>query len=158
MTAETPGAARLRPDRTLLALLAVVVGLVVVATVVVLSTGKPELRSASTPEGVSQRYAAAVISGDLLAAEDYLSDHARERCGTRAPLYSNNVRVSLVSAQTRGESATVRVSSTVSSGDSPFGLEESASEGVFQLVKEKGQWRIETVPWQLEMCRNDGQR
>jgi hypothetical protein len=152
MTAEPRASARRRPDRTLLVLLAVVVGLVVVAIAVVLSTGTPALRPADTPEGVSQRYARAVISGDQLGAEEFLSESSRERCNSSAPLYSENVRVALVGSEQRGDAATVRVSVTVSYGEPPFGFEESTSDGVFRLVKEDGQWRIETVPWQLETC------
>lgn len=143
-------------DRALLVLLAVVIALVAVAVAVVLTRSEPELRAAGTPEGVVQRYAAAVLSGDLLAAEQYLSAEALESCDGRTALGTDDVRVTLVSTDARGSAATVRVRITVSYGDPPFGLDESASDEVFQLVEEDDGWRIDTVPWQLETCLSRG--
>ena len=142
-----------KPDRTLMVILSIIAALVIVSLVVVFSRGEPKLLDRSTPEGVVQRYAAAVIEGDESAAVAYLTQSARGRCDKLARTATDNVRVTLVSTTKRAASADVKVSIITSFSDSgPFGASEGEAEDVFDLVKVDGQWQIDTVPWQLNVC------
>ena len=60
-----------RPDRTLISVLAIIAGLVAVALAVVFFRGGPQPLAESTPAGVVQRYAAAVLNNDGAAAARY---------------------------------------------------------------------------------------
>ena len=66
-----------RPDRTLLAIMVAIAVMVIVALAVVLTRGEPAPLAESTPAGVVQRYAAAVIAGDEASASAYLTPAAR---------------------------------------------------------------------------------
>jgi len=84
---EKPGEAgelrRTRPDRTLLAIMAAIAVIVIIALAVVFTRGEPAPLAESTPAGVTQRYAAAVIAGDEAAASAYLTPAARSKCRCR---------------------------------------------------------------------------
>lgn len=135
-------------------ILAVVAVLAVAALAVVFSRGEPALLDESTPQGVVQRYAAAVIDGDETAAATYLTEAARTQCVDfeRAP--TENLRVTLVSTTERESSADVRVLIVVSNGGGPFGNSEYETEDVFDLVKTDGKWLVDAAPWQLRTCSN----
>jgi hypothetical protein len=82
--------------------LALIVGLLVaVSLVVVFGRGEPKLLDASTPEGVVQRYSAAVLDGDEDTALDFLTDEARVDCGSIATTETETLRISLVSTTER---------------------------------------------------------
>jgi hypothetical protein len=136
--------------RNLIILLAVIAILVIVSLVVVFTRGEPELLDESTPEGVVQRYAMAVVDGDDDQAADYLSDSARDQCGTVEGTLSDDLRVTLVSTDQREDSADVRVQISRNTGGA-FGSEYSYEED-FRLVQEGDNWLIETVPWELAVC------
>jgi hypothetical protein len=138
-------------DRTLSVLLAVLGLLVVTAIAVVFFRPDPALRGAGTPEGVVQRYAAAAIDGDERAATGYLRE-APEPCGEWESEAEENLRVSLVSTDTRGTSAEVAVSVVSFSPGGPFGSSEYETQETFQLTKAGGSWLIDTVPWRLRVC------
>lgn len=135
-------------------ILAVVAVLAVAALAVVFSRGEPALLDESTPQGVVQRYAAAVIDGDETAAATYLTEAARTQCVDfeRAP--TENLRVTLVSTTERESSADVRVLIVVSNGGGPFGNSEYETQDVFDLVRTDGKWLVDSAPWQLRTCSN----
>ncbi len=140
-----------KPDRTLLAVLVVVGLLVVIALVVVLvrSTVRESL-DPSTPEGVVQRYAQAVIDGDDAAAAAYLTGRS-EDCG----YYGSdpaNLRLTFDSTTISGNDATVRVSISSSYGGDPFSNYEYTYDDEFRLVKSGGAWLIETAPYEFLSC------
>ncbi|GAA2033671.1 hypothetical protein GCM10009819_17200 [Agromyces tropicus] len=145
-------AARSRPDRTLIVILAVLGLLVVVALVVVFTRGEPEPLDAATPEGVVQRYAAAVIDGDESAAMDLLDPEVVDSCVRLPASSAEGVRVTLVDTTLRDDTADVDVLVTTTYGDGPFGASEYDERGVFDLVLVDGDWRIESAPWQLTIC------
>ena len=141
--------------RNLLILVAVVAVLVIVALAVVFTRGEPELLDESTPEGVVQRYSTAVLDGDDEAAIGYLSDRARDECGTVQNLHADDSRVTLISTDVRDDTADVRVQiSRQESG--AFGSEYSYEED-FRLVKDGGDWVIDQAPWDLAICLMDGE-
>jgi hypothetical protein len=145
-----------RPDRTLLVIIAVIAALVVISLIVVFSRGTSPLLPASTPEGVVQRYSSAVIAGDEDAARDYLVREVRDSCDRNVGETTENLRINLVSTEPRGESVDVRVSLITSYADSgPFGSSQYEREDVFELVKEDGEWAIESAPWDLKVCANE---
>ena len=138
-------------DRTLSVLLAVLCLLVVTAIAVVFFRPAPVLRDASTPEGVVQRYAAAVIDGDEQAAASHLSDTS-EPCREEEHPAEDNLRVSLVSTRDRGSTAEVTVSVVSFQPGGPFGSSEYESEETFELSKVGDTWLIDTAPWRLRVC------
>jgi hypothetical protein len=147
-------AAARKPDRILIVVLSVVAVLVIGALAVVFSRGEPALLDESTPQGVVQRYATAVIDGDESAAAAYLTEAARSQCvGFERPS-RDNLRVTLVSTTERPASADVRVLIVVSTGGGPFGNSEYETEDVFDLAKTNGKWLVDSAPWQLRVCTN----
>lgn len=137
-------------------ILAIIGVLAVAALAVVFSRGEPALLDESTPQGVVQRYSAAVIDGDEAAAQAYLTETARTQCVDFERSSTENLRVTLVSTTERATSADVRVLMVVSNGSGPFGNSEYETEDVFDLVKTDGKWLIDSAPWQLRVCTNRG--
>lgn len=155
----TPAASagRRRPDRALFGILAAIAVIVVVALIVVFTRGEPAPVDEATPAGVVQRYSAAAIAGDETAAAAYLTDAARNRCGTvMERMAGDNLRVTLVSTTERPGSADVKVLITVSEGGGPFGSAEYQVEDDFDLIKTGDKWLIDRAPWQLTVCQNTG--
>ncbi len=141
-----------------MAVLAIIAGLVAVALAVVFFRGQPEPLPESTPAGVVQRYAAAVIDGDEAAARRYSTDG---RFGTGQPGApctraerppAGALRVTLVSTVERADTAEVHVVLATSNGSGPFGNSEYESEAVFGLERVNGNWLVATAPWQFTIC------
>ena len=145
-----------RPDRALVVVLCIIAALVVVALVVVFSRSAPKPLDPGTPESVVQRYSAAVIDGDEPAAAKYFTQAARHNCETFEAPVTDGIRVTLVGATERTDSADVKVSITISSNDGPFGVSESEFADVFDLVKQGGDWLIDSAPSILTVCTNSG--
>lgn len=141
-----------KPDRAILAILVAITVLVIAALAVVLTRGQPAALDEGTPAGVVQRYAAAVVAGDEIAAAAYLSDSARNSCSNVEQSATDNLRVTLVSTTERADSADVKVLITVAEPGGPFGSSEYQTEGVFDLVRTGGRWLISNAPWQLTVC------
>jgi hypothetical protein len=150
--------ARPRPDRTLIAVLAIIAGLVAVALAVVFFRGQAEPLPEDTPAGVVQRYAAAVLDGDEAATRRYSTDG---RYGTGQPEgactqlerpASGAVRVALVSTVEHADTAQVHVVLATSNGSGPFGNSEYETGAVFGLERVNGNWLVSTAPWQFTIC------
>ncbi|MET1051121.1 MAG: hypothetical protein ABWX65_00640 [Mycetocola sp.] len=140
--------------RTLIVLLSVLAALVIIALAVVFTRGEPALLDESTPEGVVQRYTTAVLDGDEDAAMGYLSDEAQGNCGSVESYTSDDLRLTLVTTNLHDDSADVDVLITTGGGG-PFGSEYSY-EDTFRLVADGDSWRVETTPWELAVCQDDG--
>ncbi|MFC7849815.1 hypothetical protein ACFUTU_15200 [Arthrobacter sp. NPDC057388] len=149
---------RPRPDRTLIAVLAIIAGLVAVALAVVFFRGQTELLPENTPAGVVQRYAAAVLDGDEAATRRYSTDG---RYGTGQPdgpctqverPAAGAPRVTLVSTVEHADTAEVHVVLATSSGSGPFGNSEYETGAVFGLERVNGNWLVSTAPWQFSIC------
>ncbi|MGR2752204.1 hypothetical protein [Agromyces arachidis] len=143
---------RSRADRTLLVILAAVAALVAVALVVVFTRGEPEQLDEATPEGVVQRYTAAVIAGDEGEAMGYLVPDVAEDCIRIETAPSDRMRVTLASTTERDDSADVDVLISWSYDEGPLGGSGVEEEGTFDLVRTDDGWRIETAPWPLTIC------
>lgn len=141
-----------KPDRTLIVILGVIGLLVIVALVVVFTTGEPEPLDETTPEGVVQRYSAAVIEGDEAAAIEYLVPELGDSCERTAIGPVDGMRVTLVSSTERDDSADVKVLMVTSYDSGLFGSSEYEEEAVFDLVEADGGWLIESAPWSLSVC------
>ena len=138
--------------------LAIIAGLVAVALAVVFVRGQPEPLPESTPAGVVQRYAAAILDGDEAAARRYSTDG---RFGTGQPGApctraerppAGALRVTLVSTVERADTAEVHVVLATSNGSGPFGNSEYESGAVFGLERVNGNWLVATAPWQFTIC------
>lgn len=141
-----------RRDRTLLVVLIAIAALVVIALVVVFTRGAATPLDESTPAGVVQRYAEAVIAGDEQAARGYLVEEVREDCERLEPAGMENVRVTLAATTERGDTADVDVSIVTTSGGGLLGPSEYREDASFALVRAGSGWLIETAPWQFAVC------
>lgn len=139
-------------DRTLWAILAGIAVLVVAALAIVFSRGAPAQLAESTPAGVVQRYAAALIAGDERKAASYLSAAASNRCTGADRALTRNLRITLIATTERQDTADVEVLVTVAEAGGPFGSSEYQVAEVFDLVREGGLWVIDRTPWQLSVC------
>lgn len=145
-----------RRDRGLVIILSVIAALVLVALVVVFTRGEPALLDSATPEGVVQRYSAAVIDGDEAAAARYLTDGARERCDQFGESVTQSMRITLATTTVRDDTADVRVTIVIGDGGGPFGGSGYSVDEVFDLVKVDGDWLIDSAPWPLTVCPSTG--
>jgi hypothetical protein len=143
-----------KPERTLIVILSVIAVLVVVALVVVFTRGEPKALDPTTPEGVVQLYSKAVIDGDELTAAKYLSKDTLDTCEKVDQGTTDGVRMTLVSTTVRADSADVKVTIAISSDNGPFGASEFETDGVFDMVKQDGDWLIDSAPWPLMVCPN----
>lgn len=152
MDAETPETApHAKPDRTLLAILIAVGLLVVIALVVVLVRGSAHtVLDASTPEGVVQRYAQAVIDGDDVTTAQYLESRS-EDCQYYEPS-PVKVRLAFRSTDIHGDRATVLVTVTSSYYGGFLGSGEYSNEEQFVLAKSGGHWLIVDTPYEFLSC------
>jgi hypothetical protein len=89
------------PNRALLIILGVIAVLVVISLAVVFSRGEPEALEADPPEGVAQRYSAALIIGDETATRQHLTPENVASCERFTDLQTDNLRVVLVSTTKR---------------------------------------------------------
>lgn len=143
-----------RPDRTLIAILSIIGAIVVIALVVVFTRGGPADVDPATPEGVVQSYSRAMVDSDYTAARALLASRLLDDCDRAEPSTVQGLRMTVISSKADGDRAVVRVSMERGSGE--FGGSGYTSEEVFIMVSESGQWKIETVPWDLTLCYNQG--
>ena len=141
-----------RSNRTLVVILCVIGALVVIALVVVFTRGAPVPLDESTPEGVVQRYSAAVIEGDEAAAITYLVPALGDDCVPFETGSAQNLRVTHVSSTQRDDTADVRVLIATTYDGGPFGSSTYEEEGEFDLVRDGDGWLIESAPWPLVVC------
>jgi hypothetical protein len=141
-----------KPDRVIIVLVAVIGLLVVAALTVVFSRGEPKPLDGASPAGVVQRYSTAVIDGDAVTADSYLTEAARSTCRGSFGGEPRPARVVLISTTERPGSATVKVSIVQSSSDGPFGPSEYEMEDAFTLVKADGRWLVDQAPYTLMSC------
>ena len=130
----------------------VLAGLIVVGALVwIWATDTAADLDPNSAEGVVQRYAAAVVDGDERAASQLLTERAQV-CEDphREPV--SDMSISLISVDVTGDRADVRVAMTQTAQGGPFGPDEWRSEGVFELSHTAEGWRIERVPWELQVC------
>lgn len=139
----------------LIALVSGVLLVVVIALIAVFARGGTTPLDESTPEGVVQRYAQAVVDGDVQTARSYLVPELADDCDRVSPS-SDDVRVTLLETTENDDSARVRVLIVTVYGTGPLGPDEYESEEVFDLVDVDGSWLIETTPWQLAVCVSEG--
>lgn len=144
-------ASSVKPDRTLLGILAVIAVLVVIAVVVVFTRGTPELHDEGTPERAVQEYAAAVIDGDLDAAGELLAPTPTDDC-VESGAVSTDLRLTLVDTRVHGETATVTVSVASGYSSGPFGGSGYEYEDTFQLERSGDGWLISSAPWEFMVC------
>jgi hypothetical protein len=145
-----------RRSRILMVSLAVAVAVVVlIALIAVFVQREPVQYAEDTPEGVVQRYAQAVVDGDVDTALTYLVDDTADDCD-RIPVDTQDRRVTLLQTTERDDTARVEVLVATVYGSGPLGPSEYESEGAFDLVKEGDAWLIRTAPWELVVCAQTG--
>lgn len=130
MSEEAPGESHDTPDpqprRSRILLLSLVAGIalvVVIAVIAVFVRSAPVSYDESTPEGVVQRYAQAVVDGDIDTALTYLDPEIAESC-EEVPTGTDDVRVTLLETTERDDSARVEVLVATIYGSGPLGASE----------------------------------
>ncbi|MFJ2618952.1 hypothetical protein [Glutamicibacter sp. NPDC087344] len=139
------------PKRALIALLAVSVGLIIAALIVVSLRPTPPMHEADTPSGVVQRYLLAFQSSDLATAQTYVENgHDKQVCDTYTSS-ENSTQVALIREVTSDQLSTITVSMTYSE-DGLLGIDSYESQDIFELEQINGTWLITTAPWQIGLC------
>ncbi|HET9878861.1 MAG TPA: hypothetical protein VFQ81_06115 [Candidatus Limnocylindria bacterium] len=146
-------------NRTLLAIGAAVIGLVIITVAVVLAAGNrgPVAYPADSPEGVLQAYLTAVEDGDAAGAHAYFSAEVRERMDLDAfeaaledhARYAPESSRRVLFDRRDGEGDHVRLHLVVEEfyGDGLEGSTNRTSREI-RLVREDGTWRIdEPLAW-----------
>ncbi|WP_307040617.1 hypothetical protein [Agromyces ramosus] len=141
-----------KPDRTLIVILGVIGVLVIVALIVVFTRGEAVPLDEASPEGVVQRYSAAVLEGDEQAAIGYLTPELGDPCRRMGLATTDGMRITHVSTTERDDTAHVRVLISTSYDGGMFGSSQYEEEADFDLVKAGDRWLIEMTPWQLAVC------
>ena len=137
------------PDRTVIAIGGGVLAIVVLAVVVVLAMGEPEVTAypADTPEGTVQRYLRAAYGGDDETARELLSDRADSEM-SRDPITGlfcqqsdgHQVRVTGVDAGDARAAVRLQIEDVSGSG---LGFDRYSWERSVVLVFEDGGWKID---------------
>ena len=146
-------------NRTLLAIGAAVIGLVIITVAVVLVAGSrgPASYPAGSPEGVLQAYLTAVGDGDVAGAHAYFSAEVRERMDLDAfeaaiddhARYAPQSSRRVLFDRRSGEGDHVRLHLVVEEfyGDGLQGSTNRTPREI-RLVREDGTWRIdEPLAW-----------
>lgn len=141
-----------KPDRSLLIVLGIVAVLVVVALIVVFTRGAGAPLDASTPAGVVQRYAEAVIAGDEDAAREFLDPDLSADCLDAHQSDHTGKRVTLTGTKEHGDTADVSVTITATSGGGLLGPSEYQYDDTFQLRRAGDRWVITTASWDFTVC------
>lgn len=139
----------------LLSLVGVVALVVVIALVAVFTRGGSPSFDPESPEGVVQRYTAAVIDGDAATAADLLEPDLAASCDP-VPPPSEDRRVTLLRTTERDDTARVEVLIATVYGSGPLGTSEYESEGEFDLVRISDRWYLTQVPWEFAVCTESG--
>ncbi|WP_341954221.1 hypothetical protein [Salinibacterium sp. TMP30] len=143
-----------RPDRTLIAILSIIAAIVVIALVVVFTRGGPADVDPTTPEGVVQSYSRAMVASDYNTAQDFLASDVRENCERAEPNAIEGLRMTVTSSTVNGDTAVVRV--TMEYGGGTFGGSNYSYDGAFSLVQEDRLWKVQTSPYELTLCYDQG--
>ncbi|TQL45049.1 hypothetical protein FB562_2461 [Homoserinimonas aerilata] len=146
-----------RPDRTLVVIVSIIAAVVILALVVVFTRGTPTPLDPATPEGAVQKYASAVVDGDFPAATQLMTRAVREQCERADGTSMGDIRLTLNSSKVSADTAVVRVTISRGVGGGLFGPSLYDSEGTFSLLNEDGAWMIDSAPWELAVCYNQGQ-
>lgn len=162
MSEEASGESHDAPDpqsrRSRFLLISLVGGValvVVIALIAVFVRSAPAQYDERTPEGVVQRYAQAVVDGDIDTALTYLVPEIADSC-EEVPAGTEDVRVTLLETTEREDSARVEVLVATVYGSGPLGTSEYEYESAFRLVKVGDDWRIRSAPWEFVVCAETG--
>jgi len=136
---------------TMIALGAGIALVVIIALIAVFARSGPVEYAADTPEGVVQRYAQAVIDGDVDTAMEYLTPDVAEDCRP-IPTQSMSLRLSLLDTTERDDFARVDVQVAASYGSGVLGSSEFEYEAEFHLDNVDGDWLITRAPWEFAVC------
>lgn len=145
-----------RPDRTIIAILALIATIIVIAVVVVFTRGGPAELDPSTPEGVVQSYTNAVVADDDVVALDFLTASVRENCDHMHTRELSGLLMTVDSTRIRGDRAIVAVTMEQSPGGGLYGGSRYVFDEKFTLAREGNLWKVDSAPWDLMVCYNQG--
>lgn len=124
---------------------------VIIALVAVFARSGPVEYASDTPEGTVQRYAQAVIDGDVDTALGYLPEDVADDCRT-IPSQTSSLRLTLLDTTEGGDFARVEVQVAASYGSGMLGSSEFDYETSFTLDRVDDQWLITRAPWEFAVC------
>ncbi len=150
-------------SRWLVAIGAVVVGLILVSVVVAIVNprGAADTLPEDTPEGIVQRFILAVQDSDYSLAHSYLTEEMKETCPLtnieegihRLKDRSEDQRIALLDTdELSGGRVQVRVRVTTLNVSPPFGVDEYSRQERYILVQEDGNWRLAEPAWPVGLC------
>ncbi len=155
-------------NRSLIVMVAVVGLLAIVALVVgLVAAGKEKVLSEDSPEGVVQGFLLAAQAGDYKKAYDYLGSKLKSNCAYEQFLEQRpggkieEMQATLAGTKTFDGQAEVKIVVTRfrTSGPflAPFDSPSSSYTETYILVQEDGKWRFARMPWPLYWCPREEQ-
>jgi hypothetical protein len=125
---------------------------VLVSLIVIFTRGAATQLDPASPEGVTQRFAQAVLDDDLVAARALLTPELAKTCTPEIAQADRGVSVSLLRSEISGDEATVYAEIVIPSGSGLFGPNDYVNRVTFGLEKTDGVWGISDAPWQFVIC------
>lgn len=126
--------------------------LVLISLIVIFTRGAAPAVDPASPEGVTQRFAQAVIDDDHAAAQALLAPPLSNECTPVSPDVDRGMTVSLVRSDVNGDKATVFVDFIVSESGGLFGPNDYVARDTFNLERVDGVWGIVSPPWRMVIC------
>ena len=134
-----------------------------VASIVVALTQRPEALPEGTPESAVQLYVTALEDGDFKKAHGLLSAERRAECSVEAIAFGDSwdfgragrfadSRVILVDTNLLNGSAVVTARITTIQRNGLFGTSDDSREERYMLLKEDGEWRLDRIAWPYFGC------
>ncbi len=141
-----------RQNMPLLTALGAVALLVVISLILVLARSAPPQIDPASPEGVSQRFAQAVLDHDDAGSRALLAPSMAAVCTPITADVESGVRVTLVRSDVRGDKATVHVEMSFPGRGGLFGPSDYVTRDSFELEKTGATWGVVAAPWQFMIC------
>jgi hypothetical protein len=133
---------------------------VLVAVSIFFALQPPTQFDPNSPEGTAQGYFQAVEDGDEDLATSFLAQDLQEFCDGEWQYrdFESASRVVITDTRIDGDTATVKVSITVSYGDDPFGGGSYDHDETIKMVHVGDVWLISRLTWPMDAypCNEGG--
>lgn len=125
---------------------------VLVAVSVFFALQPPSQLDPRSPEGTAQGYFQAIEDDDEDLATSFLTEDLQEVCDGEWQYrdFESASRVVITDTKIDGDSATVKVSITVSYGDDPFGGGSYDQDETIRMARVSDVWLISKLAWPMD--------